>query len=100
MELADKLEEVPLADELEEVPFAALEVPFVAELVEELVAALVEELVECPVKMWDERSTTVTAHEILNQTNVRGKARKAVVDTVAAAVILEGYLDYRRKNKK
>ena len=49
--------------------------------------------------MWDERSTTVTAHQILNETNVRGKNRKAVVDTVAATVILEGYLDFRRKNK-
>ena len=41
----------------------------------------------------------MTAHEILNKVNVRGKARKAVVDTVAATVILEGYLDYRRKHK-
>ena len=49
--------------------------------------------------MWDERSTTVTAHQILNQTNVRGKNRKAVVDEVAATVILESYLNYRRKNK-
>ena len=54
---------------------------------------------EIPVVMWDERSTTVTAHQILNETNVRGKKRKGVVDTVAATVILEGYLDYRRKSK-
>ena len=54
---------------------------------------------EIPVVMWDERSTTVTAHQILNETNVRGKKRKDVVDTVAATVILEGYLDYRRKSK-
>lgn len=38
-------------------------------------------------------------HQILNQTNVRGKNRKAVVDEVAATVILESYLNYRRKNK-
>lgn len=56
--------------------------------------------VDCPVIMWDERSTTVTAHNILNETNVRGKARKAVVDTVAATIILESYLEYRKKNKK
>ena len=61
-------------------------------------AAMLRELVECPVTMWDERSTTVTAHNILNTANVRGKARKAVVDTVAATVILESYLEYRRKN--
>ncbi len=62
-------------------------------------AELLKTHTDIPVRMWDERSTTVTAHNILNQTNVRGKARKAVVDTVAATVILEGYLEYRRKNK-
>ena len=64
----------------------------------EAFAQMLRELVECPVEMWDERSTTVTAHNILNTTNVRGKARKAVVDTVAATIILESYLEYRRKN--
>ncbi|MBQ9375121.1 MAG: Holliday junction resolvase RuvX [Ruminococcus sp.] len=63
-------------------------------------ANMLNEIADCPVNMWDERSTTVTAHQILNTTNVRGKNRKAVVDTVAATIILEGYLDYRRKNKK
>lgn len=63
-------------------------------------AEMLSELTEVPVNMWDERSTTVTAHQILNDTNVRGKKRKSVVDAVAATVILEGYLDYRRKNKK
>ncbi|MBO5449715.1 MAG: Holliday junction resolvase RuvX [Ruminococcus sp.] len=62
-------------------------------------AKMLETLAECPVRMWDERSTTVTAHQILNDVNVRGKNRKAVVDTVAASVILESYLNYRRKNK-
>jgi putative Holliday junction resolvase len=62
-------------------------------------AETVECVTEIPVKMWDERSTTVSAHQILNETNVRGKARKNVVDTVAATLILESYLDYRRKNK-
>ena len=62
-------------------------------------AKMLGELVDCPVEMWDERSTTVTAHNILNTTNVRGKARKAVVDTVAATIILEGFMAHRRKNK-
>ena len=62
-------------------------------------AETVECVTELPVIMWDERSTTVSAHQILNETNVRGKERKKVVDTVAAAIILESYLDYRRKNK-
>ena len=66
----------------------------------EAFAQLLTQLTELPVNMWDERSTTVTAHNILNETDVRGKKRKAVVDTVAATVILEGYLEYRRKNKQ
>lgn len=61
---------------------------------------MLRELVDVEVKMWDERSTTVTAHQFLNETNVRGKKRKAVVDTVAATVILESYLAYRRNKKK
>lgn len=47
--------------------------------------------------LWDERVTTVQAIGILNETNVRGKKRKNVIDAVAATLILEGYLDYRRK---
>ena len=41
----------------------------------------------------DERGTTITAHNYLNATNTRGKKRKAVVDAVAAVVILQNYLD-------
>ena len=66
----------------------------------EAFADMLSQLTEVPVNMWDERSTTVSAHNILNETNVRGKKRKAVVDTVAATVILEGYLDYRKKHNK
>ena len=46
--------------------------------------------------MWDERLTTVSAHNFLNQTNTRGKKRKNVVDAVAATIILEDYLSYRQ----
>lgn len=42
---------------------------------------------------WDERLTTVGASRYLNETNTRGKKRKNVVDTVAACLILEGYLN-------
>ncbi len=45
-----------------------------------------------PVKLWDERLTTVSAIGYLNQTNTRGQKRKAVVDTVSAVIILEDYL--------
>lgn len=42
---------------------------------------------------WDERLSTVSASNILNETNRRGKKRKEVLDTVAASIILEGYLN-------
>ncbi len=48
------------------------------------------------VVMWDERCTTITAHGYMNDTNTRGKKRKAVIDKVAAVVILQSYLDSRR----
>ena len=52
-----------------------------------------------PVEMWDERSTTVSAINILNQTDVRGKKRKAVIDAVAAVLILESYMAYRKNHR-
>ena len=49
------------------------------------------------VVMWDERLSTVSAINFLNETNTRGKKRKAVVDTVAAEIILQNYLDFKKK---
>ena len=46
------------------------------------------------VVMWDERRTTVEAHNILSQHNYHGKKRKNTVDAVAASLILEGYLNF------
>lgn len=60
-------------------------------------AAKLSELTGVKTVMWDERVTTVQAIGILNQTNVRGKKRKDVIDTVAATLILESYMDYRKK---
>ena len=50
------------------------------------------------VVMWDERCTTVSAHTALNFTDTKGKKRKAVVDAVAAVIILEDYLKFRKNN--
>lgn len=50
-----------------------------------------------PVKLWDERLTTMSAIGILNETNVRGRKRKEVVDTVAATLILQDYLNSKRE---
>jgi putative Holliday junction resolvase len=52
-----------------------------------------------PIKFWDERLTTVSAHKILSDNNVRGKKRKAVVDAVAADIILQDYIDSRKFKK-
>lgn len=63
-------------------------------------AELVAEISNISVKLWDERSTTVTAHQYLNQTNTRGKKRKAVVDAVASTIILETYLEFRKHHRE
>lgn len=46
--------------------------------------------------MWDERRTTVEAHNILSQHNYHGQKRKNTVDAVAASLILEGYLNSQK----
>ena len=59
-------------------------------------AALLEEKTGLAVALRDERLTTVSAHGILNATDTRGKKRKQAVDAVAAVLILEEYLRYRK----
>ena len=46
--------------------------------------------------LWDERQSTMLASQYLNATNTRGKKRKRVIDEVAATIILESYLKYRK----
>ena len=65
-----------------------------AALYQEFAALLEQETGLKPV-LWDERRTTVDAHRILTQNNVRGKKRKNTVDAVAASLILEGYLAFK-----
>lgn len=67
-----------------------------AELCREF-AALVEETTGLQVTLWDERRTTVEAHNILSAHNYHGKKRKDTVDAVAASLILEGYLAFRKR---
>lgn len=59
-------------------------------------AKIVRELTGLEIVLWDERLTTVSAHNLMNQTNVRGKKRKDTVDKIAAAYILQGYLDSKK----
>lgn len=63
------------------------------------VADKIKEKSGLPLSMWDERCTTISAHTYLNMTDTRGKKRKEVVDAVAATIILEDYLNYRKNNK-
>lgn len=58
-------------------------------------AELLKEATGLPVAMWDERRTTVEAHNILSAHNYHGQKRKNTVDAVAASLILEGYLAFR-----
>ena len=53
-----------------------------------------------PVHYWDERLTTVAAEQILIESGVRRENRKAVIDKVAAGLILQGYLDCLRTKKE
>ena len=59
-------------------------------------ARRLEEATALPVALWDERRTTVDAHRILGEQGVRAKNRKDKIDSVAATLILEGYLDWKR----
>lgn len=68
-----------------------------ARLCEEF-AKMLEEKTRTPCKLWDERGTTVQAHNYLNTTDTKGKKRKNIVDAVAATIILESYLKYRKNN--
>ena len=56
-------------------------------------AALLEKRSGLPVALWDERRTTVEAHQILHASGKRMKQHKKNVDAVAASLILEGYLE-------
>ena len=67
-----------------------------AELCREFAETL-KEATGLPVAIWDERRTTVEAHNILSQHNYHGKKRKETVDAVAASLILEGYLAFKKR---
>ena len=58
----------------------------------------VTELSDIPIDFYDERLTTMSAHKILAESGVRAKNRREVVDSLAAELILQGYMDRNRKN--
>ena len=59
-------------------------------------AALLREATSLPIVLWDERRTTIDAHQILMNSGKNAKKRKKVVDAVAASLILEGYLTFKK----
>ena len=59
-------------------------------------AALADRLAPLPVRLVDERFTTVIAHDALRQGGRGSRARRPVVDKAAAALILQGALDTER----
>ncbi len=60
-------------------------------------AEMIKERFSLPVDLWDERLTTMAAERILLKADVSRKKRKKVVDKIAAALILQSYLDARGK---
>lgn len=59
-------------------------------------AEILTQNIEIPLIMWDERLTTVSARRIMIENDVKQKDKKNLVDTVAAVVILENYLNSRK----
>ena len=59
-------------------------------------AAKVAEATGMSPVLWDERRTTIDAHRILFESGQNAKKRKKTVDAVAAALILEGYLTFKK----
>lgn len=64
----------------------------------EAMAERLREETGLPVTLWDERRTTVDAHRILFESGKNAKKRKKVVDAVAATLILEGYLTFKKSH--
>lgn len=58
-------------------------------------ANLLRKTFHIPVKTWDERCSTIQANKTLDQGNVGKKKKAALIDKVAAIIILQGYLDSR-----
>lgn len=62
----------------------------------EFIAKSIKEKTGLNTVLWDERMTTISAHNILHQNGKKMKKHKKNVDAVAASIILQGYLDSKR----
>ena len=64
------------------------------------IAAALEKVTGMKVILWDERRTTIDAHQILFNQGKDGRKRKKIVDAMAASLILENYLDFKRMKQE
>lgn len=62
-------------------------------------AEALQRRVEVPVRLWDERLTTVDAHRLLRDSGVPGRSQRGVIDQAAAVLILQAALDARRAGR-
>ena len=62
----------------------------------EKLGELIRKHTALPIVYFDERMTTVRAHQILQESGVRSKKRKPIIDSLAAELILQGYMDMQR----
>lgn len=62
-------------------------------------AGALQRRLEVPVRLWDERLTTVDAHRVLRSSGVPGRQQRGVVDQAAAVLILQAALDARRAGR-
>jgi putative Holliday junction resolvase len=69
-----------------------------AQRVKSFVGALAERI-ELPVVTWDERLSTVAAGRVLAEAGVKRDKRKKLIDSVAASLVLQGYLDWERRGR-
>ncbi len=69
--------------------------------VRSFVGQLKKALPDIPVEWWDERYTSVMAHQAMLESGIGRKARqnKALVDEISACIILQGYMESKRMRK-
>lgn len=63
-------------------------------------AKILSELTSIPIDFYDERMTTMEAYRFLDSTATYGKKRKNAIDTLSAEIILQGYIDKERNQKR
>ena len=62
-------------------------------------AEKIKERLKMPVALWDERQTTKLAMRYMNESNTKKKKKKKIVDSIAATIILESFIEYKKNNR-